>query len=514
MAKNHWAFDYIDALVDKKVVNGYEDGTFRPNKNVTRAEWAKMLTVTAEIPNYSNYKSVIDFCSEDVKSDNWAAPYLTTVLPFFPFEGTESPYGKISVKFQPAKAATRLEITKSIVMEKGYSLKKPNYNLVTSFTDYLDIPEEDMAYVAVAVEHGIIKGMDDGSFKPNKNVTRAEAATILYRAYIGEKEVAEVKKPYSMSTLVSAEIDSMMMSTLDSLGNLYYIDKADNMVYKMSMRDRKKVEYYDISELEYEDETGSYSGYVAKQVFWDNGTGTLLLNGYFTNCEKPGAKPVSDGAYTYFFDISDVKDVDMYFTISDKWSSLWINAVVSGEYMILCKNAYIYKYKFDGKREQFYGIIGSGHYVEFHQVDNDLYFFDSSEDYYYGENHPIHKYDFSKGMFVSVSENISYGANGFKNGYLYYVDREDKIMYKVNLKTLNFESLNIKIDDENIDFTDMTNMKKLYSGMHVINDSTYIFYDYGIKAFRILESTASTSEDDARLYDDDFYSFYDSYLPD
>lgn len=524
--RNHWAFDYIDALVERNVVKGYADGTFGPGKNVTRAEWAKMLAVTAEIPTYPNYKEVIDFCSEDVKSDNWAAPYLVTVLPFFPFEGTESPYGKVSVKFQPSKAATRLEITKSIVLEKGYSLKKPDYNLVTNFTDYLDIPEEDMAYVAVAVEKGIIKGMDDGSFKPNKKVTRAEAATILYRAYIGEQEEAVDKKPYKMSTLVDAEISKMYQATFDNIGNLYYIDQSDNKVYKMSLRDRKKVEYLDISSLSYEDKKGGvYSSYYPAQVFYDKTNDNLLLSGYFKSKTAPGAKPVSDGKFPYIFNITDAKKVKMY--LETKYF-VYIQAVVKNDYVIVNDGTssprdYTHSLKLNGEGEtslDYGNALWAMYSVSFHQTGNDIYYMDSYRAQTFDNGRGsimLKKYDYSEDSFKAVTEWINPYAYGFKGDYLYYIDSardSEYIMYKVNLKTLSFTPLDFSVTDEYVEFSDMLGTKNLSYHFFVVNDYTYIFYDFDRKAFRILEKNDSGAEEEEREYDDDFYSFYDSYMPD
>ena len=47
VTKFHWAFDYISEMSDRKVLSGYPDGNFYPEKNVTRAEFAKIMTCAA-----------------------------------------------------------------------------------------------------------------------------------------------------------------------------------------------------------------------------------------------------------------------------------------------------------------------------------------------------------------------------------------------------------------------------------------------------------------------------------
>ena len=48
--KDHWAFNYVAELVNKGVLAGYEDGSFRPDDTVTRAEWAKIMVLAAGLP--------------------------------------------------------------------------------------------------------------------------------------------------------------------------------------------------------------------------------------------------------------------------------------------------------------------------------------------------------------------------------------------------------------------------------------------------------------------------------
>ena len=49
VSKDHWAFVYIADLADRGVINGYEDGSFKPSKTVTRAEWSKIMVDAAGV---------------------------------------------------------------------------------------------------------------------------------------------------------------------------------------------------------------------------------------------------------------------------------------------------------------------------------------------------------------------------------------------------------------------------------------------------------------------------------
>ncbi|MGN1115172.1 MAG: S-layer homology domain-containing protein, partial [Candidatus Ornithomonoglobus sp.] len=43
VSENHWAYEYISSMAERRIIEGYDDGTFLPEKTVTRAEFAKML---------------------------------------------------------------------------------------------------------------------------------------------------------------------------------------------------------------------------------------------------------------------------------------------------------------------------------------------------------------------------------------------------------------------------------------------------------------------------------------
>lgn len=66
----------ISALVDSGIINGYQDGTFRPQKHLTRAEIAKVISRAYEID--ANDEDVLSF--EDVKRDHWAARYVSGLV--------------------------------------------------------------------------------------------------------------------------------------------------------------------------------------------------------------------------------------------------------------------------------------------------------------------------------------------------------------------------------------------------------------------------------------------------
>lgn len=189
--KEYWAYEYIEELALNGVINGYEDGTYLPEKQVTRAEWATMLSNTISKEDHPNEVMLPD----DLDAEAWWTPYLKNVYRYFP-PRKEMRNGVETLFYRPSELATREDVTASIIRVINYDLSEADTSLLSSFTDSVTIAQENQAYVALAIEKGLINGFEDQTFRGRNALTRAQAATILVKAtklyksfhYIGEKE--------------------------------------------------------------------------------------------------------------------------------------------------------------------------------------------------------------------------------------------------------------------------------------------------------------------------------------
>lgn len=162
----HWAEQTIRNLVSKNVVNGYEDGTFRPEDSVTKGEFIKLLmsaTGKGTSDGFTNYKDV---------NASWARPYVSKAI----YLGICDNISDSTEIFGVDKSITRAQAV--ALMGR---LLAPDKTGIPSFTDNSSIPDWASNEVYSMVELGLITGMEDGSFKPLDNLTRAEAATIIER---------------------------------------------------------------------------------------------------------------------------------------------------------------------------------------------------------------------------------------------------------------------------------------------------------------------------------------------
>jgi hypothetical protein len=152
---------------------GYPDGTFKPDKNVTRAEVATMICRALGF-EANTYNHLSKF--KDLKPNEWYFGFVKKV--------TEEKLmnGRSKDMFSPEEFATRAEIAAILVKIRGLEPEIPQEELFT------DIKKGDWfeGYVYTAVKAGLIQGYKDHTFKPDKTVTRAEFVTLMDRALYRE----------------------------------------------------------------------------------------------------------------------------------------------------------------------------------------------------------------------------------------------------------------------------------------------------------------------------------------
>ncbi|MFC3884608.1 S-layer homology domain-containing protein [Bacillus songklensis] len=162
-----WAYEEIQFAAEEGYVNGYPDGTFQPNQNVTRAQAAKLI---ANAIGFKEEKVTDQTAFTDIPEDNEFLPYVR----FLKQKGIMSGYKDGT--FKPEEKLTRAQMAKLVAMAfqlKGHSAKP-----------FKDVPNGHWAadYIDALTVNGIATGKPDGTFAPNEKVTRAQAAAFLYRA--------------------------------------------------------------------------------------------------------------------------------------------------------------------------------------------------------------------------------------------------------------------------------------------------------------------------------------------
>ncbi len=184
LAPNHWCYKKIMEFVDKGYIDGYEDGTMRPNQTITRAEYVKVVN------NFFGFKDgKTDKKFSDISDDAWYAKYVYAAVA----QGYISGYEDNT--FRPSNPITRQEAT--VILSRILKIDKEVYpkDHVDGLAQYSDGNEvADWAYTAIHSYsvYNFINGYEDGTLKILQNVTRAETVELLH---VLEQKI-EIDRPY------------------------------------------------------------------------------------------------------------------------------------------------------------------------------------------------------------------------------------------------------------------------------------------------------------------------------
>ncbi len=170
----HWAHETIDIMTINGYINGYEDGTFKPDQNITRAEFS------AIVYRILGLEVAEDGVLYDDTTGHWAEDIIATMsLP----EGYGMLRGYGDGNFGPNDLITREQAVAIIARAKSAVWVAAEEDAKDVFTDAEDISWWFDGEMDAAVTNGLITGYQDGSYKPLEFTTRAEACVLLARAW-------------------------------------------------------------------------------------------------------------------------------------------------------------------------------------------------------------------------------------------------------------------------------------------------------------------------------------------
>ncbi|MBQ9279596.1 MAG: S-layer homology domain-containing protein [Clostridia bacterium] len=170
----HYAAREITQASNIGMLDGYPDGTFKPNDSITRAEFIKTLIILAT-------NRTFDFRNVDSKYSTWYGPYVTIAE----MQGIMDKNKYTDEEFN--EPITRIEailmLAKTQINMKGIP---QNQKGSIAYTDIGDLTPDEKALVLHAAQYDLLEGMKEGSnslLEPDQNLTRGEAAAALMRIY-------------------------------------------------------------------------------------------------------------------------------------------------------------------------------------------------------------------------------------------------------------------------------------------------------------------------------------------
>lgn len=227
-----WAYNYINTVSEKGAINGYPDGTFRPQNTITVAEFVKVVVQLA------NGGQTIA-----ATGSHWASGYMDKAAELCITRDTTKDKAIFTTKDYD-RAITRDEMAKVAVFAEGavYTYSEGILGKMEETKNYVNFTDSASCspQVTLACTSGLMTGYNDGTFKPYGTTTRAEASAVLARM------VVESLREYPTAALVNpAEpvktqiYGSKYSSTIKmyATGTVYYYQCSDPAFFKLTKAD-------------------------------------------------------------------------------------------------------------------------------------------------------------------------------------------------------------------------------------------------------------------------------------
>lgn len=194
----HWSAPEVTRAVAEGWVDGYPDGSFRPEGTITRAEFVKLLGAATQLtPGSETAQTLLQAAASHIPggtaaglrdlADHWLYQqgWLEPAVAY----GLVVPSDYEGGYFHPENLITRKEIAVMAVRAMGL-VHDAVYGETgdLGFRDQNQLPAWMRGYVHQAVQAGLLRGYPDGSFGGDRPATRAEAVAVVRRTVAGMAE--------------------------------------------------------------------------------------------------------------------------------------------------------------------------------------------------------------------------------------------------------------------------------------------------------------------------------------
>ncbi|MBQ8299458.1 MAG: S-layer homology domain-containing protein [Clostridia bacterium] len=205
----HWANDVIEEMNNYKIINGYEDDTFRPDEIMTRAEFVTVVNRILALDEESS-KYI-----PDVNRTDWFYSEIRKAVKIGIIQGNTDGY------IFPNDEITREEAI--VILTRAFKMnqttRKPQ-----DFTDLSEISKWAESEMYSAISQGILNGYNDNTIRPKASITRAEALTLIDRI------LPNILKTNVYQGLLTGNVvlcdDNIVLNNLTIDGNLIISNNA------------------------------------------------------------------------------------------------------------------------------------------------------------------------------------------------------------------------------------------------------------------------------------------------
>ena len=201
---NHWAEENINYMVEKNVVNGYPDGTFRPENKMTKVEFYSIIN------GLIGYDEKANISFNDVKESDWFYEHVQ--------KGVSANYIPKTSNLNPNSNITREEVAR--ILGTVFDVEE-NQEEFQKFKDYTSINIELRGIVGGLLKNGYMSGYPDETIRPQGDIKRSEVVAMLSNITgkivnsPGTNSIRDIKR----NVLINTESSVLKDSVIE--GNLY-----------------------------------------------------------------------------------------------------------------------------------------------------------------------------------------------------------------------------------------------------------------------------------------------------
>ncbi|MDM8534557.1 S-layer homology domain-containing protein [Clostridiaceae bacterium HSG29] len=217
VTNNDWFEDDLNYASDssRNIIDGYPDGTFRPNGTLSVEQFIKLVISSSGV-KYVN-----------VEGRHWSEPYIErAIIENYISENTFTDY---------TKGITREEMAQIIasyidINEEMESIESNKNKIKSKINDFNEIAINKQNKVLKSYEYGILLGYPDGSYQPQKTLTRAEGTAVIRR--IIDKQARQIPD------LESTEIEVIYHPETDT----YEVDDSEFPLFEVDDYSQKEID--------------------------------------------------------------------------------------------------------------------------------------------------------------------------------------------------------------------------------------------------------------------------------
>jgi hypothetical protein len=187
VSSTYWASSFITELARLTIVEGFPDGTFRPNDVLTKAQFAAVMSKAFE---QTKTRNAIAF--RDVSESYWAYNAIR--------ETYETGWLGVSAsnEFAPTRSLTRFDVLVTLARVLNYTTTTSSVNSILAvYQDAASIPTNYRTSIAALTERGVMVNYPNSDrLELTRTVTRSEVTAFLYQALASVGKVQTIASPY------------------------------------------------------------------------------------------------------------------------------------------------------------------------------------------------------------------------------------------------------------------------------------------------------------------------------